>query len=178
MPSSVLYNQVPRTLLYPTQYLYSIPLRVFGCTYFVHDLTLGKDKLSTKSLKCIFLGFSHLQKGYRCFSPQVQQYIVSTDVTFFETTPFYTSTILDVNLTVESLEVSPVPAQVIAFPQCPLLQYHRQVQTLIVTHTTNPQPSSLAPIAPSPTPPAPELPFAIRKDIRSSRNPNSLCFYH
>ena len=81
--------------------------------------------------------------------------------------PFYTSTILDVNLTVESLEVSPSH-------QRPLLQYHRRVQTPIVIHTTNPQASSPAPIAPPPTPPAPKLPFEIRKGTRSSRNSNHL----
>jgi len=126
---------------------------------FVHDLTLGKDKFFVKSLKSIFLDYSHLQKGYRCFSPKLQRYIVSVDDTFFKTTPFYTSTILDVNLTVESLEVSPDPTQVIASqhpevlpvstqviapPQRLLLQ---QVQTSIVTHSTNPQASSPAPIA-------------------------------
>jgi len=127
MPSFILNNQVPHTLLYPTQDLYSIPLHVFGCTCFVHDLTPVKDKLSAKSLKCIFLFYLCLQKGSRCFSPQLNRYIVSVDVTFVETTPFYTSTILDDNLIVDSSEVSLVPTQVIASPQRPLLQYHRQV---------------------------------------------------
>lgn len=83
MSSSILSNQVPHSLLYPTQNIFSIPLYVFGCTCFVHDLTPGKDELSTKSLKCIFLGYSPLQKGYHCFCPQLQRYIVFVDVTFF-----------------------------------------------------------------------------------------------
>jgi len=59
-------------------------------------------------------------------------------------------------------------------PISPLfLLFHRQVQTPIVTYTTNPQASSPAPIAPTATPPTPELPFAIRKGTCSSRNPNS-----
>ena len=55
--------------------------RVFGCTCFVHNLTPGQDKLTAKSLKCVFLGYSRLQKGYRCFSPDLHRYITSADVT-------------------------------------------------------------------------------------------------
>ncbi|KAJ7959122.1 Retrovirus-related Pol polyprotein from transposon TNT 1-94 [Quillaja saponaria] len=28
------------------------------------------DKLSGKSIQCIFLGYTHLQKGYKCYSPE------------------------------------------------------------------------------------------------------------
>ena len=40
------------------------------------------------SLKCIFVGYSRVQKGYRCYYPTLQHYFVSIDATFFETTPF------------------------------------------------------------------------------------------
>lgn len=46
-----------------------IPLCEFGCTCFVHYLSPGKDKLSAKALKCIFLSYSQIQKGYHCFFP-------------------------------------------------------------------------------------------------------------
>ncbi|RVW34442.1 hypothetical protein CK203_081406 [Vitis vinifera] len=49
---------------------------------------LGKhtrDKLSAKATKCIFLGYSRLQKGYRCYSSKTHRYFLSADVTFFET---------------------------------------------------------------------------------------------
>ena len=46
---------VPHALLFSDQPLYFLPLRVFGCTCFVHILTLGQDKLSAKAMKCIFL---------------------------------------------------------------------------------------------------------------------------
>ncbi|RVX23671.1 Retrovirus-related Pol polyprotein from transposon TNT 1-94 [Vitis vinifera] len=68
MPSSVLHDQIPHSLLFPDQPLYFLPPRVFGCTCFVHILTPGQDKLSAKAMKCLFLGYSRLQKGYRCYS--------------------------------------------------------------------------------------------------------------
>lgn len=48
-------------------------------------------KLDPKDLKCIFLGYSHLQKGYQCYSTELGKYIVSNDVVFLETLLFYTS---------------------------------------------------------------------------------------
>ena len=41
MPSSVLHDQIPHSLLFPDQPLYFLPPRVFGCTCFVHILTPG-----------------------------------------------------------------------------------------------------------------------------------------
>ncbi|RVX02061.1 hypothetical protein CK203_025392 [Vitis vinifera] len=49
MPSSVLHDQIPHSLLFPDQPLYFLPPRVFGCTCFVHILTPGQDKLSARS---------------------------------------------------------------------------------------------------------------------------------
>ena len=46
-------------------------------------------KLDPKALKCVFLGYSRLQKGYRCYSPDLNKYLVSTDVVFSEQVPFY-----------------------------------------------------------------------------------------
>ena len=68
-PSSILSDQVPHSLLFPNQPLFCLPPCVFECTCFVHILAAGQDKFSTKAAKCIFLGYSHLQQGYRCYSP-------------------------------------------------------------------------------------------------------------
>ena len=58
MSSSILHDQIPHSLFFPTQPLYFFPPRIFDCTCFVHTLTLGQDKLSAKATKCIFLGYS------------------------------------------------------------------------------------------------------------------------
>ncbi|RVW81338.1 Retrovirus-related Pol polyprotein from transposon TNT 1-94 [Vitis vinifera] len=92
MPSSVLHDQIPHSLLFPDQPLYFLPPRVFGCTCFVHILTPGQDKLSAKAMKCLFLGYSRLQKGYRCYSLETHRYFISADVTFFEDSPFFSTT--------------------------------------------------------------------------------------
>ncbi|RVW45619.1 Retrovirus-related Pol polyprotein from transposon TNT 1-94 [Vitis vinifera] len=115
MPSSVLHDQIPHSLLFPDQPLYFLPPRVFGCTCFVHILTPGQDKLSAKAMKCLFLGYSRLQKGYRCYSLETHRYFISADVTFFEDSPFFSTTS-------ESLPVYHRRPRVVAplpFPEAP-----------------------------------------------------------
>ena len=65
---------------------------------FVQDVCPQVSKLDLKSLKCIFVGYSRVQKGYRCYCLTLRRYFVSTNVIFFETTPFSLS--------------SPIPSQV------------------------------------------------------------------
>ena len=176
MPSSVLHAQIPHSLLFPGQPLYFLPPRVFGCTCFVHILTPGQDKLSAKATKCIFLGYSRLQKGYRCYSPQTHRYFLSADVTFFEDSPFFSSS--------ESLPITEVlPLPIISSPRFddvssrPLQVYHRR------HHPAVPLPSVEAPADSLPLPsasPTPALPvadnllIALRKGNRSTSNPHPI----
>ena len=88
MPSSILNWVTPFQTLFPHKSLFPIEPCVFGCTCFVWDVRPHVSKLDPKSFKCIFLGYSRVQKGYRCYCPIFRCYIVSTDVTFFETTSF------------------------------------------------------------------------------------------
>ena len=46
------------------------------------------SKLDPKSLKCIFLGYSRVQKGYMCYCPSVRRYLIFADVTFLENASF------------------------------------------------------------------------------------------
>ena len=71
--------------------MYHVTLKVFSCTCFVHNVSSGLDKLSAKAIKCVFLGYSLLQKGYKCYSLQTKKCYMSTNVTFFEETPFFSS---------------------------------------------------------------------------------------
>jgi hypothetical protein len=54
MPSSILNNKSPFSLLYPGEPSFSLTPRVFDCVAFVHVLRPGQDKLSPHSIKCIF----------------------------------------------------------------------------------------------------------------------------
>ena len=68
MPSSVLHDKIPHSILFPNQPLFCLPPCVFDCVCFVHILSLGQDKLSAKDTECVFLGYSQLQRGYYCYS--------------------------------------------------------------------------------------------------------------
>ena len=68
MPSGVLHGEIPMSVLFPNQRLFPIGPKIFGCSCFVRDTRPHLSKLDPKSLKCVFLGYSRLQKGYRCFS--------------------------------------------------------------------------------------------------------------
>lgn len=94
MPSRVLKFQSPHQVLlqhYPHSTFLSspIPLKSFGCTAFVHIPPQFRSKLDPQSIKCIFLGYSPNQKGYKCYSPTTKRIYNSMDVTFFESQPFY-----------------------------------------------------------------------------------------
>ncbi|KAK0585817.1 hypothetical protein LWI29_034389 [Acer saccharum] len=68
MPSRVLKFQTPCQAIlhsYPdTQIISSLPLKVFGCTTFVHIHQHHSSKLDPKAIKCLFLGYSPTKKGY------------------------------------------------------------------------------------------------------------------
>ena len=47
------------------------------------------DKLDLRAVKCVFMGYSPTQKGYKCFDPNKQKYFVTMDVTFFLSQSFF-----------------------------------------------------------------------------------------
>ena len=53
MPCSILHDQISHSILFPNQPLFCLPLCVFGCVCFVHNLTPRQDKHSTKATKCL-----------------------------------------------------------------------------------------------------------------------------
>ena len=98
MPSHVLSFHTPLKQLttnFPHQKLgTTLPLKVFGCTAFVHIHSHARSKLDPRACKCVFIGYSPVQKGYKCYDPAIKRVFFSWDVTFFEGTPFFPKTSL------------------------------------------------------------------------------------
>ncbi|RVW38069.1 Retrovirus-related Pol polyprotein from transposon RE2 [Vitis vinifera] len=132
------------------------------------------DKLSARATKCIFLGYSRLQKGYRCYSSETHRYFLSANVTFFEDSPFFSTS--------ESLPVSEVlPLPIISpldvMPSRPLQVYHRRHRVTVPPSLAEVPADSLPIPSASPAPalpPSADLPIALRKDNRFTRNPHPI----
>ncbi|CAI7918872.1 unnamed protein product, partial [Closterium sp. NIES-53] len=61
--------------------------RVWGSRAFVHDTSA--DKLSARTIPCIFLGFFPNAPGWQFYHPTSHRVLLSQDVTFDESVPFY-----------------------------------------------------------------------------------------
>ncbi|XP_073224857.1 uncharacterized protein [Cicer arietinum] len=179
-PSSVLDGNIPHSVLFPHTPLHPLPPRAFGSTCFVHNLSPDLDKLSARSLKCVFLGYHRSQKGYHCYSPTLHRYVTSAGVTFFESVQYFKPTHIatepyqDINpeppqvviplppthIPIEPAESAPnlhnhyKHISVVAYPL--LCLFLLPLQTLIrATSESGPTPE-------------PDLPIALRKDIRTT----------
>ena len=64
-------------------------LKVFGCIAYVHVPDELHTKLDPKAEKCVFIGYSLEQKGYRCYNPLTRQLRTSRDVVFDEMSNWY-----------------------------------------------------------------------------------------
>ena len=163
MPSSVLNWATPYHQLFPNNSLFPIDAKVFRCTCFARDVRPQVFKLDPKSLKCIFVGYSRVKKGYMCYCPTLRHYFVSTDVTFFEPTLFSFSSPItsqgeDDHLLVYTVfspaSSAPTPAYVPVKPAIALV--YSQFQNPPVSSPT-PTALSLHPVQ------SDDLPIALRK---------------
>jgi hypothetical protein len=59
-------------------------LKMFSCIAYVHVPDEKRSKLDPKAKKCIFIGYSLEQKGYRCFNPSTRKLQVIRNVVFYE----------------------------------------------------------------------------------------------
>lgn len=83
LPTHVLNWDTPCHRLYGIHPSYSY-LRVFGCSCFPYLGPYVSGKLSSRSLECVFLGYSPQHKGYRCLDPKTGRLYVSRHVIFNE----------------------------------------------------------------------------------------------
>ena len=175
MSSFVLNDQILHSVLLPNQPLFCLPPHVFGCVCFVHILTPGQDKLFAKATKCVFLGYSRLQRGYRCYSPDPNRHFISTDVTFFEDSSFFSfaahpsvPNVLSIPpLVLPSPDFPSPPTDVMTRPLHVYTRRPRPFTGPRVDSSLMPQ-SSLALVSQL----FDDLPIAIRKGSRSTSNPH------
>ena len=57
-------------------------LRNFGCAAYAHVAKDERQKLDTKSRKCVLLGYGTERKGYRLYDPSRERVYYSRDVVF------------------------------------------------------------------------------------------------
>ncbi|RVX14206.1 Retrovirus-related Pol polyprotein from transposon RE1 [Vitis vinifera] len=136
------------------------------------------DKLSAKATKCIFLGYSRLQKGYRCYFLDTHRYFLSADVIFFEDSPFFSSSeFLPISEVLSLPYISPPPPPSDAL-SCPLQAYHcrhRAVAPLLSSAEVLDDLPPVPPISPTPTLSSTDhLPITLWKGNRSTRNPHPI----
>ncbi|TYK08627.1 reverse transcriptase [Cucumis melo var. makuwa] len=92
-PSRILHLQPCLECLkesYPSTRLVSeVPLRVFGCTAYVHNFGPNQTKFTPRAQACVFVGYLLHHRDYKCFHPLFWKYFVTMDVTFCEDRPYF-----------------------------------------------------------------------------------------
>ena len=112
--------------------------------------------------------------GYRCYSPDINRYFISADVTFFENSSSFSfaarppvSDVLSIHLVLPSLDFPSPPTDAVTRPL--------QVYTRRTRPPTGPlvESSSMPPSFPASVPqPYDDLPIAIWKGTRFTSNPH------
>nr|XP_016479938.1 PREDICTED: uncharacterized protein LOC107801166 [Nicotiana tabacum] len=120
-------------------------------------------KLDPKALKCVFLGYSRLQKGYRCYSPDLKSPTEEDDTLVYTVTHPVSSP-------------TPLPQSPVSLDrpseQPPVLRVYTRRQQ---TSEPDPLPTSASSVDPTSyvSDPSLDLPIAIRKGTRQCTYPIS-----
>lgn len=109
MPSRILEEKSLFEVLCPTIPLFRIPVRVFGCTCFVHVPKHQRDKLDPKAVKCfVFFGTQAVKRGANVTLLEKGRIFVTMDVSFYED-------VLFTHLLVSKVVVRKVKQQIFLF---------------------------------------------------------------
>jgi hypothetical protein len=83
LPTTVIQAACPHFALFGSAPSYE-HMCVFGCTCYPNTTATAPHKLSPRSTRCVFLGYSADHKGYRCLDLSTNRLIVSRHVVFDE----------------------------------------------------------------------------------------------
>ena len=109
LPSRVLNSKSPLEVLKGRK-IDLHHLKVFGCVCYVHIQVKHRDKLEPRAVKCLFLGYSNTQKGYKCYNQESKKLIVSRDVKFEEEAMFFPKKLVNADSEGESFsDLFPTP---------------------------------------------------------------------
>ena len=166
LPSKTTPHSTPEELYFGSKPDIS-HLKIFGSTAFVHVPSTKRDKLSPKTIKCIFVGYDTSSKTYRCFNPQTQKILLSRDVEFVET-PHSTATPSSA-----PAPSSPPSLEQLFPPTSPSLPHPSPLDPTPPPPSPSTLPSHHPPAPPSPQPPptptSPPAPPPDQLPRRSSR---------
>ncbi|RVX04551.1 Retrovirus-related Pol polyprotein from transposon RE1 [Vitis vinifera] len=147
MPSSILHDQIPHSLLFPDQPLYFLPPRVFG--YFRRVIVV----IPLRLIDTLSPLMSPSLRTHHSFPPLLSLFLFLKSCSF------------------------PLSPHLMAMPPRPLQVYHRRPRVVAplpfpeAPADSLPIPSaSPAPALPSPN----DLPIAVQKSTRSTRNPHPI----
>lgn len=59
-------------------------IKVFGCLAFAKDVKPSSDKFGARSRKCVFLGYTQGQKGFKLYDLEFKHIFTTRDVFFYE----------------------------------------------------------------------------------------------
>ena len=122
----------------------------------------------------VFLGYSRLQRGYRCYSPNINCYFISADVIFFDNSSFFSSAthppvsdVFSISIVLPYPDFPSPPTEVMTQPLQVYTRRSRPLTGPLVESSSMP-PSSFAPVPQ----PSYDLPIAIQKGTCSTSNPH------
>ncbi|RVW46868.1 Retrovirus-related Pol polyprotein from transposon RE2 [Vitis vinifera] len=153
-------------------YAVTMPGNIFSPIYFVY---VSSWDSSSVFLVLILLNKMGLQKGYRCYSLETHRYFIFADVTFFEDSPFFSTT--SESLPVSEVLLLPIVSPADVVPPRPLQVYHRRPRVAAPLLFAEAPVDSLPTPSASPAPALPsldDLPIAIRKGTCSTHNPHPI----
>jgi hypothetical protein len=152
LPTPLLNYNTPYETLFHTKPNYPF-LKVFGCACWPNLRPYNNHKLQPRSIRCVFLGYSPLHKGYKCLHHSSGRIYISRDVIFEETAfPFHNGPLI---LTAPAQTSSPSPGlPLLINPTLP----HQARPNNPTQHLTSSPSSQTSPAVPALSSPAPSQP--------------------
>ena len=130
LPYSSLNGKVPICTLCLDRELFSLPPQAYGCLAFIHDNIPNTSNLASHSLKGVFfLGTHTLRKGHYVYLPNLRKYIITIDVSFYKSTPYFLPNLASPSTLLASTSSTPTPLKLV-----PLISLKHKLYSCIIHH--------------------------------------------